>query len=74
MKLKFEALDSKVSFTTDCWTSPNNIAFMGVTAHFIDQDWQLQEYTLAFKPLTGSHSCSNLHKAFVAILEDLGYT
>ena len=32
----FEMMDSKVSFTTDCWTAPNSIAFMGITAHYID--------------------------------------
>jgi hypothetical protein len=32
---------SKVSFTTDCWTSPNNIAFMGVTVHYIDENWTM---------------------------------
>jgi hypothetical protein len=42
----YEDLDCKVSFTTDCWTSPNMIAFIGVTAHYIDTDWNLQAHTI----------------------------
>ena len=44
MKETFKDLDCKVSFTTDCWISPNLIAFMGVTAHYIDNDWNLQAH------------------------------
>ena len=35
-KEEFANLDSKVSFTTDCWTSPNNNSFMGLTAQGIE--------------------------------------
>jgi hypothetical protein len=37
----FDRLDAKVSFATDCWTSPNRIAFMGITVHYIDTDWNV---------------------------------
>lgn len=43
--------DSKVSFTSDCWTSPNNIALMGVTAHFIDVNWNMMKKILYFHPI-----------------------
>ena len=32
-KKEFADIDGKISFTTDCWTSPNNMSFMGITAH-----------------------------------------
>ena len=50
MKNLLDTIDSKVSFTTDCWTSPNNLAFMGITAHFIDKEWVLTQKTSAFTP------------------------
>lgn len=28
-----------VTLTTDCWTSRNTESFIGVTAHFIDEDF-----------------------------------
>jgi hypothetical protein len=64
----FNDLDCKVSFTTDCWTSPNMIAFMGVTAHYIDNEWNLQACTIDFMNLPGSHSGSTLYEAFVSVL------
>ena len=33
------SVDSKISLTADCWTSPNGLAFFGVTAHYIDDQW-----------------------------------
>jgi len=70
----FEKLDSKVSFTTDCWTSPNNISFMGITAHYIDNDWTLQSVTLDFLPLSDPHTGLNLSIAFSSVLEKFSLT
>jgi len=72
MKLMFENLNSKVSFTTDCWTSPNNLVFMGVTAHYINENWELQVTTLDFIHLPGPHTGFNLHNCFVSVLETYG--
>ncbi len=47
----FDRLDAKVSFTTDCWTSPNRIVFMGITAHYKDTDWNVCTMTLDSLPL-----------------------
>jgi hypothetical protein len=68
LKNLFVNIDSKVSFTTDCWTSSNNIAFMGVTGHWIDKDWNLHATTLDFFPLPESHTGENLHQAFVKVV------
>jgi hypothetical protein len=32
----------KFSFAADIWTSPTNIAFLAITCHFIDLDWNLR--------------------------------
>jgi len=72
IKQFFENLDSQVPFTTDCWTSPNNLAFMGVTAHYIDKDWNIQATCLDFLPLSDAHTGSNLHESFVRVLNTFG--
>ena len=38
-----------VAFTTDMWTSIQNIAYMCVTAHWIDPDWTLQACLLQIR-------------------------
>ncbi len=35
MKDFFSSIDSRISFTTNIWTSPNDLAFMAITAHWI---------------------------------------
>ncbi len=65
----FDRLDAKVSFTTDCWTSPNRIAFMGITAHYIDTDWNLCKMTLDFLPLPGKHTGECLAESFLSTLK-----
>jgi hypothetical protein len=42
-----------ILFTQDAWTAPNVTAFMAVTAHFINEDFQMRELTLAVPHVEG---------------------
>lgn len=59
----------KISFTTDCWTSPSIKSFLSITAHFINKDWELQHILLDFIEVVESHTGKNLKETFVAGLE-----
>jgi hypothetical protein len=63
---------SKISITLDCWTSPNNKAFLGVTGHYIDKDWALKSLLVDFVPLSGEHTGENLCGALVDVCERRG--
>jgi hAT family protein len=63
---------SKISVTLDCWTSPNVKAFLGITAHYVDDTWTLRSLVLDFVPLAGSHSGEELCEAFVAECDRFG--
>jgi hypothetical protein len=65
-------LSSKISVTLDCWTSPHNQAYLGVTGHYIDDDWGLKSLLLDFVPLDGEHTGENLCGAFVDVCERRG--
>lgn len=65
----YAKLTVKVSFTTDIWTSPSNLAFMGITVHYIDQHWKMVAETLDFAPLPGKHDGVSIYEAFVSILD-----
>ena len=60
----------KISFTTDCWTSPSMKSFMSITAHFIDKEWALQHILLDFIEIFDSHTGQNLKNTFVLGLEN----
>jgi hypothetical protein len=50
----------RISLTMDAWTSGNQIPYLGVTGHWIDERWQVRSEALAFKRLRGSHTAENI--------------
>ncbi|CAB4431752.1 unnamed protein product [Rhizophagus irregularis] len=56
IKKYIQTIPGKVSVTTDIWSSLKNEGFLGVTIHFIDNDWQLKHFTLDIFRFKGSHT------------------
>src|SRR3954469_17624986 len=69
---KLQSTLGKISLTLNGWTSKNQILFLGITAHWIDENWKLNQITLEFYHLEGSHSEENLAKALVKVLNEYG--
>lgn len=61
----------RVSLTTDTWTSVQNINYMVVTAHFMDNDWKLHKRIISFTKIT-SHVGLELGKSLEACLRVWG--
>ncbi|TYK12117.1 zinc finger BED domain-containing protein RICESLEEPER 3-like [Cucumis melo var. makuwa] len=61
----------RVSLTTDCWTSGQNINYMVLTAHFIDSDWKLHKRILSFSPIE-NHKGDTIGKTIEKNLKDWG--
>ncbi len=40
-------LSTKVSLTANIWTSVTNQTYLGVTIHYIDDQWKMQHYLLS---------------------------
>ena len=51
---------SRVSLSFDLWTSPNNLALLGLYAHFIDIDGRPVTSLLSLPRQSGRHSGSNV--------------
>ena len=49
LKNMFMASDYKICITTDMWTSIQNLNYMCITTHFIDDDWILHKRIIDFK-------------------------
>ncbi|KAJ1266108.1 hypothetical protein BS78_08G125900 [Paspalum vaginatum] len=47
---------SHVSLTADLWSSNQNLGYLGVTAHFIDEEFELQKKIIAFKQVSYPHN------------------
>ncbi|MBW0521208.1 hypothetical protein O181_060923 [Austropuccinia psidii MF-1] len=57
------------SFTNNTWTSPNVREFISVTAHYVDQEFQLQSVLLVLMEIDGDHSGVLLANHFLAVIK-----
>ncbi|CAG8834972.1 1455_t:CDS:2, partial [Gigaspora margarita] len=70
LKTYLPNIGSKLSFTSDLWTSPNNKSFISVTGHYIDENWALKEIIIDFGLLSGKHDGVNIANGFYHVLKD----
>jgi hypothetical protein len=57
LMLEINSFTTKVALTADIWSSHyNNSAFLGITMHYINDDWEAKKCLLDFIPIEGSHS------------------
>lgn len=59
-----------VTLTTDCWTSRNNESFMAITAHFINNCFELQNKLLDCSTLDKSHTSENLANEIQRVIQE----
>ncbi|CAI5967422.1 unnamed protein product [Closterium sp. NIES-64] len=56
MLAKEGELGCRVSFTIDMWSAPNNRAWLVVTGHWIDENYQLRTMVFEFREIHGRHT------------------
>ncbi|CAI6009727.1 unnamed protein product [Closterium sp. NIES-65] len=60
MPAKEGEVGCRVSFTIDMWTAPNNTAWLVVTGHWIDENFQLRTMVFEFREIHGRHTGKQL--------------
>ncbi|KNZ62286.1 uncharacterized protein VP01_1290g7 [Puccinia sorghi] len=55
IKKHYISKKESISFTQDAWTAPSVTAFMAVTAHFIDEEFELCGLTIAVPQVEGNY-------------------
>lgn len=58
------------AFTTDCWTSRVNQSYITVTAHGINENWELVTYNLTTEKKSERHTSENLKNKLSEIISD----
>lgn len=58
-----------VALTADGWKSVANESYIGITAHFITDDWKLYSCLLECFPLEETHTSKNLSSEFRRVVE-----
>ncbi|XP_059208582.1 E3 SUMO-protein ligase ZBED1-like [Centropristis striata] len=60
-KLKISVKEAEsVALTADIWTSVATEAYLGVTCHFLGNDWEMKSLTLTTMPLEERHTAVNI--------------
>ncbi|KAI5663970.1 hypothetical protein M9H77_23293 [Catharanthus roseus] len=58
-----DGLDCRITLTTDIWTSEHaNIAYTCLTAHFVDDNWELKKKILAYRHIPYPHEGETLFR------------
>ena len=66
---------SKIHLTFDMWTSDNQLALLGIVAHYLDgKKWKNQSRLLALIELEGSHSGENMAAYVSKVVEEYEIT
>ena len=72
VKLALSSSSSMVSLTTDAWTSIATEAYLGMTCHFINNDWELVSFSLTTMPLEERHTAINIASWIETAIEKFG--
>ena len=67
LKNLFKKSNQRLCLTTDTWTSLQNVSYMCLTAHFIDNDWKLHKRIINFCVIS-SHKGEAIGKALKVCL------
>uniref|UniRef100_UPI003AAD97D9 E3 SUMO-protein ligase ZBED1-like n=1 Tax=Centroberyx gerrardi TaxID=166262 RepID=UPI003AAD97D9 len=70
MEKKYEEIKGKlkntlketdsITLTTDIWTSVATEAYLGVTCHFLGEDWEMESHSLTTMSLEERHTAANI--------------
>ncbi|KAI8404246.1 hypothetical protein FOFC_15741 [Fusarium oxysporum] len=51
VKQRIQSAKSRIHISCDLWTSPNSLAILGIVAHYVTEDGQLEHHVLALKDI-----------------------
>ncbi|KAI2648672.1 E3 SUMO-protein ligase ZBED1 [Labeo rohita] len=60
----------RVALTCDGWTSRATEAFVTITCHYVDEEWELMSHVLQTRAMHKSHTGSNIAELLKAALEE----
>lgn len=60
VKIAIKANNSKITLTTDIWTSVTTEAYLSITCHYINDDWDMESICHTTMSLQDRHTGSNI--------------
>ncbi|KAL2904603.1 putative AC transposase, partial [Bienertia sinuspersici] len=65
-------LNSRVCFTCDCWSACTSRGFLTLTAHFVDNNWNLKSRILNFRYFPPPHRGVDISLFVVGLIKEWG--
>jgi hypothetical protein len=59
-----------IALTSDTWTSRATENYMALTIHFVNDNWEIEQYTLQTKAFSESHTSENLAEALKLVVDE----
>jgi hAT family C-terminal dimerisation region len=72
VKRELHTSKSRIHLSFDLWTSPNNMAFVGIVGHFMSSKFKVQNTLLGFRRLRGTHTGNNIAEAVLKVIYKYG--
>ncbi|XP_010265296.1 PREDICTED: uncharacterized protein LOC104603063 isoform X2 [Nelumbo nucifera] len=69
VKAYMEQVNSRVSITLDFWTSYEQVSYMSVKAHWIDENWSLHNILLDISHIPYPCGGTNIYQSLVKVLK-----
>lgn len=63
-----------ISITCDAWTSPSSVPMLGITAHWLTEEFAMKSVVLALKEIDGSHTGKNMASLVKHTLDSFNLT
>jgi hypothetical protein len=71
LKAFFKSDCNRVALTTNCWTSIQNLNYLTLTAHFVDNEWKYQKRIISFTVIP-NHKGETVGRKIEEVLRDWG--
>ncbi|GAU44167.1 hypothetical protein TSUD_377670 [Trifolium subterraneum] len=71
LRVFFKSDCNRVTLTTDCWTSIQNLNYIVITAYFVDSEWNYQKRIISFITIP-DHKGDTIAKKIEEVLRDWG--
>ncbi|KAL2920462.1 putative AC transposase [Bienertia sinuspersici] len=63
-------VNSRIRFTCDCWSACTSRGFLTLTAHFIDNNWNLKSHILNFRYFPPPHRGVDIYLFVVGLIKE----
>lgn len=71
LKEKLQLAKSRIHLSMDLWSTPSgNRSYLGIVAHWVDENNEVREVLIALPDLKGEHSGLNIAETALKVIED----